>query len=83
MFSSEIFGLPTFRRMAYGFDVMTIKEFVKHKIPGRGGKRGYHGQRARLEYRHVHQPGKRQRDDNVGRDFKNDRVENPFSKAFI
>lgn len=65
------------------FFLKSVKEFVKHKILGRGGKRGYHGQRARLEYRHVHQPGKRQRDDNVGRDFKNDRVENPFSKAFI
>ena len=50
---------------------------------GRGGKRGYHGQRARLEYRNVHQPGKRQRDDNVSYDFKNDSMEDSFFNAFI
>ncbi|GAB7446242.1 hypothetical protein OUHCRE12_06860 [Enterobacter kobei] len=65
------------------FFLQRVKEFIKNKIPCRRGQCRYHGQRARLEYRNVHQPGKRQRDDNVSYDFKNDSMEDSFFNAFI
>ncbi|KLR16694.1 hypothetical protein ABR26_20730 [Enterobacter bugandensis] len=71
------------RSLELMFFLQGVKELIEDKIPDRCGKCRYHRQRTRLEYRNVHQPRKRQRDDNVGRHFKNDSVENPFFEAFI